>query len=257
MSSLFSKDSSSSAFFSRLFRRRRTFRPAYASDGLAVKRKNLSFMTDPVFASAWEKVVETNTPYWPEVPDIRWRAHVCVWAAASALQIEGNFVELGVNTGLLSSMICRCTDFDRHVNRRFFLFDTFAGIPGGGVSEKESAEIARRNAVIYRRDVYDFAKSVFDEFPNAQLVKGMLPHSLAGIDTGPIAYLSIDLNNAKAELDSAAILWPRLVKGAIIILDDYAFEGHEEQYSAWNDFTARQGLQILTLPTGQGMIIKR
>lgn len=240
-----------------LFRRRRSFRPLYASDGLGVKHKNISFMSEPVFEKAWAEVAQANMPYWPEVPDIRWRAHVCVWAATSALQIEGNFVELGVHTGILSSMICRCTDFAKHADRRFFLFDTYAGIPGKGASAKEAAEIARRNAVIYHSDVNEFTKSVFAEFPNAQLVRGRLPGSLEGIETGRIAYLSIDLNHAGAEIDSAEILWPRLVPGAVIVLDDYAFAGHEEQYSAWNEFAARHGLRILTLPTGQGMLIKR
>ncbi|MCZ8271091.1 MAG: class I SAM-dependent methyltransferase [Beijerinckiaceae bacterium] len=240
-----------------LFRRRRSFRPLYASDGLGVKHKNISFLSDPVFEKAWATVAKANEPHWPEVPDIRWRAHVCVWAAKSALQLQGNFVELGVHTGIFSSMICHCTDFAKHADRRFFLFDTFAGIPGKGASEAESAEIARRNAVMYHRDVYAFTKAVFADVQNAELVKGVLPQSLEGIETGPIAYLSIDLNHAGAEISSAEILWPRLVPGAVIVLDDYAFAGHEEQYRAWNAFAARQGLSILTLPTGQGMLIKR
>lgn len=241
----------------RLFRRRRSFRPLYASDGLGVKHKNISFLSEPAFEAAWAAVAKANAPHWPEVPDIRWRAHVCVWAATSALQIPGNFVELGVHTGLLSSMICRCTDFASHADRRFFLFDTFTGIPGTGASTAETVEIARRNAVMYHSDIFAFATTVFADVPNAQLVRGRLPQSLDGVETGPIAYLSIDLNNAAAEIDSAEILWPRLVPGAIVVLDDYAFAGHEEQYRAWNAFAARQDLRILTLPTGQGMLIKR
>lgn len=257
MKSATARQESLSSRFLKIFRRRRSFRPLYASDGLAVKRKNLSFMTDPIFASAWDEVARVNKPHWPEVPDIRWRAHVCVWAARSALKLDGNFVELGVHTGLLSSMICRCTDFAEQSNRKFFLFDTFTGIPGSGASRHEAEEIAKRNAAMYQNDVYAFTSSVFADVPNAQLVKGILPQSLAGIDTGPIAYLSIDLNNAAAEIETAAVLWPRLVPGAVIVLDDYAFEGHEEQYRAWNEFAAQKGLHILTVPTGQGLIIHR
>jgi len=52
------------------------------------------------------------------------------------------------------------------------------------------------------------------------------------------------------------LLWSKLSPGAIVILDDYAFTGFESQYRAWNDFAGSQNLMILTVPTGQGILIK-
>ena len=51
-------------------------------------------------------------------------------------------------------------------------------------------------------------------------------------------------------------LWPQLSVGAIIIIDDYGFVGHDAQYAMWNAFAAERDLMIATLPTGQGLLIK-
>ncbi len=232
------------------------FNPQYSADGFAVYGKNISFMAVDKFEKAWSEVRHFNKNYWNSVPDVRWRAHTCVWAAQNGLRLDGNFVELGVNTGLLSSMIVKCLDFHKHPDRTLFLFDTFTGIPGDGISAHEKANIARLNAAHFQTDVYEVAQQAFAGIANKRLVKGRLPQSLEGIETGPIAYLSIDLNSAAAEIGSIEVLWPRLVPGAIIVLDDYAFEGHEEQYSEWNRFAHRHDRSILSLPTGQGLIIK-
>jgi hypothetical protein len=41
-----------------------------------------------------------------------------------------------------------------------------------------------------------------------------------------------------------------------VVLDDYAFRGYERQKAAMDEFARQVGIEILTLPTGQGLIIK-
>jgi len=86
-------------------------------------------------------------------------------------------------------------------------------------------------------------------------MQGFLPKSLSRVDFGKISYAHIDLNIACIEIDTINILEPHFTKGAHIVLDDYAFRGHEEQYDAWNDYVRIIGRYICTLPTGQGLII--
>ena len=66
----------------------------------------------------------------------------------------------------------------------------------------------------------------------------------------------MDLNNASAEKATIEVLWPKLVQGAIIVLDDYAFIRRVRQYDMWNEFAKSVGRSVLTLPTGQGLLIK-
>jgi hypothetical protein len=56
-------------------------------------------------------------------------------------------------------------------------------------------------------------------------------------------------------MESIEVLWSKLTPGAIIVLDDYAFTGYETPHRAWDDFAKSCNLMILTVPTGQGLLI--
>jgi hypothetical protein len=233
-------------------RPRKTF-DLYA-DGLGVKGKNLSPILAPDFADAWQFAHDGNIEAWRgAVPDIRWRALTCCWAARHALTIEGDFVECGVNTGILSMTVCRNLQFEK-IDRRFFLFDTFDGIPASGLKGAEKALADDINGRLYF-DCFDMASRNFSAYPNAILVRGLLPES---IGTAPerIAYLSIDLNSETFERQTIDALWPRLTAGAVVVIDDYGFAAHEAQFHMWNAFAAEKGTAVLMMPTGQGLLLK-
>ena len=44
--------------------------------------------------------------------------------------------------------------------------------------------------------------------------------------------------------------------GAIVLLDDYAWATHRAQQIAQDEFAAAHGTAILSLPTGQGLLIR-
>ena len=70
------------------------------------------------------------------------------------------------------------------------------------------------------------------------------------------AYLSIGINCLALEIAAGQFFRPRLSEGASIVLDDYGWEGHAEQKQGWNEFAAERGVSVLSLPTGQGLIVK-
>lgn len=72
-----------------------------------------------------------------------------------------------------------------------------------------------------------------------------------------IRLLHIDLNCAAAEIVSfqQAIDRGFLRIGAIVVLDDYGYAGGGETFRAWNAFAELKGIDIVSLPTGQGMFI--
>lgn len=227
----------------------------YSADGLRTNNKNLEALSEDKFLDAWNKAKVANQKGWPNgVPDIRWRAHIAIWAARNGLNIEGDFVECGVHTGILSLSICHYLNFNQ-LNRKFFLFDTYDGIPIDTLSGAELTRAKYLNEVQYS-DSYEIAKNNFYEFPNAILIKGVIPHSLKMVEIDKIAYLSIDLNNAVAEIYAIEYLWPKLSSSAIIVLDDYAVLQHEPQKLAMDEFAKSINIPIVSLPTGQGLIIK-
>jgi O-methyltransferase len=222
----------------------------YQADGVAVKGKNISSLSETAFDRAFKEATRLNVEGWGgTVP-----AHVCCWAAKNALLLKGDFVECGVHTGLLSLTVAHYLDFAK-LDRKFWLLDTFKGIPLERVSDEEKSHAKQLNEDVFF-DCYDLARRNFEPFPNARLVRGILPDSLAETQIDRIAYLSIDLNNAVAEMATIEHLWSKMSPGAIVILDDYAFIGYESQHRAWDSFAESHNSMILTVPTGQGILIK-
>jgi O-methyltransferase len=216
----------------------------YEGDGMLLWDKNLKSLSDPIFVDAY------NRSSHPDVP-IQFRAYVCCWAARQAAKLDGDFVECGVNEGWLSLTICHYLDFNA-LAKSFYLFDTYQGIPKEQIAESEAV----RAALHHYPDCYELAKERFAEFPRAKLVRGKVPDTLNNVAIDRVSYLSIDMNIEKPERAAIEFFWPKLVVGGVVVLDDYAFGGYEKQHDSMDQFAAKVGVTILTLPTGQGLIFK-
>jgi hypothetical protein len=229
---------------------------AYNADGLSVWGKNLSFMTEDRFLSAYRKGQLSGHKFSGNAQEfhVEWRVHVILWAAQIGMKLEGDFVECGVNTGIFSLAIADYLDFGSR-DRTFYLFDTFCGTPEDQMAEEEKEKRLRDNQVYYP-DCYEQAKANFAPYPNMVLVRGRVPETLTRERIDRVAYLSIDMNVAEAEVAAMEFFWDKLQTGAPVVLDDYAWTGCETQKAALDRFAEGVGVPIVTLPTGQGLLFK-
>ncbi len=227
----------------------------YDRDGLRTIH-NHEFMSDPDFSAAYRRgVAAAGTDYsW------QWRVHTGLWAAVTAAKLPGDFAEFGVNRGFLSSAIMQRLDWNS-TGRRFFLFDTFTGIDSRyitpediaiGVVERNERDIA---SGFYTFDI-DEVRRNFAQWPLARIIAGPVPETLPQLESEAICFVHIDMNCAAPEVAAAEYVWDLLVPGAIILLDDYAYTGYRSQKLAMDEFARSKGVAILSLPTGQGLIIK-
>jgi hypothetical protein len=224
----------------------------YNADGLATVH-NADFMLDPLFRRACDLGMATPHRY----GDIHfeWRIYICCWAALQAKSLGADYVECGVNTGVYSRAVMEYIGFAQMPGTRFYLLDTYEGIPVEQLTADEFARgIAGHNTFYY--DCYAEVLETFAPFPNARVIKGRVPETLSQIDSDQIGYVSIDMNSAVPEIAAGELLWPRLVPGAIVVLDDYGWRTHIGQKQAWDEFAARRNLTVLSLPTGQGLLVK-
>ena len=129
--------------------------------------------------------------------------------------------------------------------------DTFNGL----VDEYKSENEQKTNLVNYD-ECYDEVRERFADFSNVIIVQGSIPGTLPQVQSKEIAFVHIDMNCAKPEIDAGEYFWEKIVTSGVILLDDYAYPGYIDQKYAWDDFAKRKGVQILTIPTGQGLIIK-
>ena len=227
----------------------------YEFDGLQTAH-NHDFMVDERFKSAYRRGVKAagNDYQW------YWRVHIGLWAAATAIKLCGDFVECGVNRGFLSSAIMQQHDWDT-TQRTFYLLDTFQGIDvkylneheiEGGVLERNQIEI---NRGFYTQNLKEVEDN-FAEWKNIKFVVGSIPQTLQKITSKQIAFLHIDLNCTEPEVAALDYLWPKLVCGAVVLLDDYAYFGYQPQKDGLDAWAVSRNIAIASVPTGQGLIIK-
>jgi O-methyltransferase len=224
----------------------------YAND-LLYTYHNADFIKEPKFAEAYALCKQIGGDLLKNY-DIQWRIHVLCWAATHAAKLEGDFIDCGVNTGFCPRAVIHYTSFEK-LNKKYYLLDTFSGL-----DERYSTpyEMERSKKLGYGKDnsLYERVKQTFAPFKNVELVKGAIPDTLTQVPSQKIAYLSIDMNCVKPEVDALEFFWNKMVSGGIIVLDDYGYPGCIDQKHAHDAFAKSKGVQVLSLPTCQGMILK-
>ena len=123
---------------------------------------------------------------------------------------DGAAVEMGVyQGGCLAAMALAAP------HRQVIGFDTFEGLPQEAWSEGE-----RHKAGEFSDTSLEAVRRVVDGAPNVTLVPGVFPGSAVGINV-EVALAHVDFDFY--ESTKAAIEWllPRLVRGGVVLFDDY------------------------------------
>jgi predicted O-methyltransferase YrrM len=81
--------------------------------------------------------------------------------------------------------------------------------------------------------------------------------TLDDTETGPLAFVHMDMNAAAPTQRALEYAYPRLLSGAIIVFDDYGWNGLEAQRDVVDAFFSDKPEAVVALPTGQGLAIKR
>jgi len=211
--------------------------------------KNVDFLEDPKFQRAYELGKATGS-WWKR--RLRYRAYVACWAASQGAAMDGDFVECGTNLGGIARMIIDYVDLP-NLGKRFWLLDTYEGLVDELLTDEEKA-VGKPQGVY--APCYETVVKTFQDFPCVRLVKGVVPDTLPEVTADKVAFLSLDMNCVTPEVQAAEYFWDRLTPGAVILLDDYGWVGFEEQKKGFDEFTRKRNCQVLTMPTGQGLIIK-
>ena len=220
----------------------------YNQDGMATTH-NAEFMTEPRFAAAYAAGKATGS--WT-FGDLHWRAFIVCWAAERGVALDGDFVECGVNRGGYALTVINYVEFPS-LPKRFFLLDTYDGLVERLISDEERSHGVRSGEY---EPCYDAVVATFSPYDNVSIIRGTVPDTLPQVTADKIAFLSLDMNTCDPEIAAAECFWDRLTSGAAIVLDDYGWRKHYEQKRAFDEFARKRGVQVLALPTGQGLILK-
>jgi len=224
--------------------------PRYDEDELMTSHK-CDFVHEERFRRCYKMAVQAKLAVSEK---IRWRAHVACWAAQHAASLGGDFVECGVNKGFLSKIVMDYIGFQGRVKKTFYLLDTFEGFVDEYLVNEER-EKHKFQGSIYE-PCYEIVKETFGHMKNVKIIKGAVPDTLGQVTSKRISYLSIDMNCVQPEIAAAEYFWGKMTSGGVLLLDDYGHAGHELQKEAFDEFAQKHEVPILSLPTGQGLILK-
>jgi hypothetical protein len=231
-------------------------------DRMLTLDKAMGFLGDPAFTAAWEQVRGAHDyDQYDTRQSIAWRMNTLVWAAKTALRLpKGDFVECGVFQGDMSLVVLLASGL-LGSGRRLHLFDSFVGIDPARLTDGEYADfpnyVEMANSHYRKSYLHESVVARFAPYAEVSVHKGFLPEGLEGRAPERIAWLHIDLNTARPEVETLAILFDRIVPGGLIVLDDYGWLPFKAQRDAEDIFFAERGYAVLELPTGQGLVVKR
>src|SRR2546427_5897591 len=226
----------------------------YFEDAL-ITSHNHAFVEDPAFAKAYSRGLRATDGF---DHHNRWRIHVALWVARSCAKLNGDFIECGVNYGFTSSAIMEDLGWN-DLGRQFWLIDGFSGIDEAQLTDLEKElgyeemSAANKRSGMYNCSVERCQRN-FSQWQNVRIVQGWVPQCLDAICTSKVAYMHLDLNSAAPEVLAFKHFFPRLCAGAFVLLDDYGYAGGGSIFIEWGKLAKERGLDILSLPTGQGLI---
>ena len=167
-----------------------------------------------------------------------------------ALHLDGDLLECGVfrgGTALLEATTVR----DHEAERPLHLVDSFSGMPDTteGVDRFREGDFASTS--------YEDVRQALAPFPFARVHRGFIPRILDELAIERLAWAYIDVDIYAAVRDSLEFIYPRLLPGGVIVLDDYGFPSCPGVRRAMDEFFADGRPEVpLCLPTGQCLIVK-
>jgi predicted O-methyltransferase YrrM len=213
--------------------------------------KHHDFLNNSQFEHAYTLAIEQCTARQLD-PHIRWRARIFEFFFKQKL--GGRCVELGTGFGFLFYFALTKAELDGEdlSTTQVLLIDKFDDMFVDRTTGVSTGLTNQRYA-----PSSDYVLRSFARFSSVQVMQGVVPSVLSNVNLPEISFLHVDLNAALPEVEALEMLWPRLLPGAVVILDDYGFPDFVNSQEQHDALARKLGYEILALPTGQGLILKR
>ena len=194
------------------------------------------------------------------IDELLWRNWIVTYSVRHAIEFANtdyfNFVECGVGDGVSAFFALREINGNQKIigNFAMHLYDSWMAMRKEGLLESELSHVGR-----YAELSIEKTKRNLSEFnDNVVYHQGYIPESFNNTpkSLNQIVYLHIDLNSANPTLATLEFFFPRLVRGGVILFDDYAWAGYEDtKYTVDAYFDGKPGI-MMKLPTGQAIYFR-
>lgn len=172
-------------------------------------------------------------------------------------RVSGSIVECGVWRGGTMMAVAKMFMHLGEPQRDLYLFDTFAGMPAPTEFDRDFRGRSAKKSFDRRRFSNDSSNWCYAALPDVKsnlesvgyppekihYIVGKVEQTLPGTKTGDIAILRLDTDWYESTRHEMVHLFPRLVKGGVLIIDDY---GHwKGARKAVDEYFEEQKIPIL------------
>lgn len=152
-------------------------------------------------------------------------------------QVPGDIVEFGCYSGTTSLFIRRLLDQQQQSDKRMFhVYDSFAGLPE---KTRQDASVAGDQftagelAISKKQFLQNFRAA---HLPPPVVHKGWFDQLTNDDIPQQIAFAFLDGDFYQSIMDSLQLVWPRMAKGGVVLVDDYGREALPGAERAVHDF---------------------
>ncbi|WP_417727300.1 TylF/MycF/NovP-related O-methyltransferase [Roseovarius sp.] len=217
--------------------------------GFEVYKKQMIWQTDPEFVEARDKAKLRGIQGIPND-----RSYTLLALARLVREIEGNFAECGSRYG--KSSLFLLSGAGPQSAKRLHVFDSFEGLsdPGqddiqtSGKSEWSKGDLAVPEDIV-RRNLSEFGDRVV-------LHKGWIPERFGDVEDEEFSLVHIDVDLYEPTLAAVAFFYPKVKPGGVILCDDYGSADCPGAKKAIDEFFSDKPEKILSMTSGQSLVIK-
>ena len=173
--------------------------------------------------------------------------------------LEGDFLECGVLQGFSSYLLRSLEDklFKDTINN-YFLIDSFEGLSDILDEDKTLNRNFHQHKKGDLKAKIEDVELLFKKFRNIYIIKGWIPKVFESLsENNKYKFVHIDVDLYQPTFDTLNYIYDKVVKGGIIITDDYRSPLFPGNQKAWEKYFNSKNINSwLSLPSGQAVIIK-
>tara|TARA_Y100000768_G_scaffold371105_1_gene337503 strand:- start:8 stop:727 length:720 start_codon:yes stop_codon:yes gene_type:complete len=226
--------------------------------------KNLNINNQKSFLEIWQNInIETkhNFEFNSSLSFKRIvRSYFLLKYFESVKDMPESILEVGVLKGFSGLFLEQLETIynNKSSKSKIFLIDSFEGLSEIKKEDYVSNNNSFQHDQGHFKVNYEEVKNLFSSKKNVQIIKGWIPEIFKELDSNNLyKFIHLDVDLYEPTITTLNYIFDKVVKGGIIITDDFDSRAFPGNRKAWQEFfTNKNILNSIALPSGQAVYIK-